>query len=76
MKFVKCKNETEKLQAIKEYCNDKIKEYNQRIDWLKANQTSAFDYVDEIEEYRFRIAHFETILKIINADEYTSIMVV
>lgn len=76
MKFVKCKNELEKIQAIKEYCNEQIKEFNLRIDWFKANQDSPLDYADEIHELKTRIAHFETINKIIDADEYTSVMVV
>lgn len=75
MNFVKCKNDTEKLQAIKNYCNAQIKEYNHRIEWLKAQQDCPLDYADEIDELKTRIAHFKKIIEIIEADEFTSVMV-
>lgn len=76
MKLVKCKNETEKIQAITDYCNAQIQEYNGRIQWFKTQQTSSLDYIDEIDELKTRIAHFEKILEIIQADEFTSIMII
>lgn len=74
MKFIKCKNETEKLKAIEDYCNEKIKENNCRIDFFKAEQESPLDYAEELHELETRNAYFETIIKIIKADEFTSIM--
>lgn len=76
MTFVKCKNDTEKLQAIKNYCNAQIKENNHRITWFKAEQECPLDYADEIHELKTRNAHFEKVLEIIEADEFTSVMII
>lgn len=75
MKFVKCKNETEKLQAVMSYCNEKIQEYKGRIEWFEANKVSSLDYMEEIDELKTRIAVLEQVTKIIEADEHTSVMV-
>ena len=75
MEFVKCKNEIEKIQAIAKYCQTQINDNNYRIDWLKANQDSPLDYAEEIHELKTRKAHFEKIIEIIEADEFTSVMI-
>lgn len=75
MKFIKCKNEMEKLQAIKNYCSAQIKENNYNIEWLKANRKSSLDYADEINELENKNADFNKIIEIINADELTSILI-
>ena len=75
MSFVKCKNDTEKLQAIKNYCNAKIKEYNHRIEWFRVEQSCPLDYAEEIHDLETRNAHFRKIVEIIEADEFTSVMV-
>lgn len=75
MGFIKCKSEAEKLDAIKRYCKVQIMENNRRIKWFEAKRVVPLDYVDEIDELRTRNAHFEKIIEIINADEYTSVMI-
>lgn len=75
MKWIKCKNDTEKVQAIKKYCEEQIKENNFSINSYKADRTSSFDYAYEIHELEMRNTRFENILKIIEADELTSVLV-
>lgn len=75
MKFIKCKNETEKLKVIADYCNEQIKNNNYNINFLKASKSYPSDYAEEIHELELKNKNFETILKIINADKLTSIMI-
>lgn len=75
MKFIKCKNETEKINAISNYCKAQIEENNRQINWLEAEKTSPLDYMDEIAEHKRIIAHFNKIIEIIEADEFTSVMI-
>lgn len=75
MKFIKCKDDLAKLQAIRSYCKDQIGECNYKIKWFENEQESILDYEYEIHEQKTRRAHFETIVKIIEADEFTSVMV-
>ena len=74
MTFVKCKNDAEKLATIRKYCQDYIDEYNHRIKWFIAQRNSILDYADEIHDLKTRLAHFEVIAEIADADEFTSIM--
>lgn len=74
MEFIKCKNETEKIKAITNYCQAQIKECNRRIEWYEFNKISTLDYLEEIDEMKVRIAHFSKIIEIIEADEFTSVM--
>ena len=75
MKWVKCKNDTEKVQAIKKICEEQIKENNFSINSYKADRTSSFDYAYEIHELEMSNARFDHILKIIEADELTSVLI-
>lgn len=75
MKVIKCKNDSEKVQAIKNYCNEQIKELKNRIEFFEHEKTSSLDYIDEIDELKTRKAHFEKILEIIQADEFTSVYI-
>ena len=75
MKWVKCKNDTEKVQAIKKYCEEQIKENNFSINSYKVDRASSFDYVYEIQELETRNTIFENILKIIEEDELTSVLI-
>lgn len=74
MEFVKCKNETEKLQAITEYCNAQIEKNNYNLNWYRSEQSSPLDYEYEINELNAMNARFKKIIEIIEADEFTSIM--
>ena len=74
MKFVKCKNETEKLQAIKAFCEEEIAENIRNIKMFEADRCSPLDYAEEIHECNMRKVRFEKIVQIIDADEFTSIM--
>lgn len=75
MNWVKCKNETEKLDAIKNYCNMQITENNNNIVWFEAERNSILDYAEEIKELKLRNAHFKKIIEIIEADEFRSILI-
>lgn len=74
MEFIKCKNETEKLQAIFTYCQKQIEENNFLINLYQEEQTSPLDYADEIHELRVRNVRFQKIIDVIEADETTSIL--
>lgn len=76
MDFIKCKNETEKLAAIKRYCEAQVAENDRRIKWFEAERESSLDYYEEIHECKTRKAHFGKIVEIIEADEHTSIMII
>ena len=75
MTFIQCKNETEKLDAIKRYCKVQIMENNRNIQWLEANKSSPLDYADEIHELKLINKRFAKILEIIEADEFTNVMI-
>ena len=75
MSWVKCKNDTEKLVAIKDYCNKQIESNKYSIEFLKEDRNNPFDYAEEIRELEVRNHRFEKIIKIIDADEFTSVMV-
>lgn len=75
MDFVKCKNEAEKLDTIKRYCKVQIMKNNRRIEWFEAEKSCPIDYEYEIHEYKTRNAHFNKIIEIIEADEFTSVMI-
>lgn len=75
MTFVKCKNDAEKLKVIKEYCEEKVKNNNMNINYYKADRTSILDYADEIHALELENMRFNNILKIIEADEFTSVLV-
>ena len=75
MSWVKCKNDQEKLQAIKKYCNEQITKNNREITWLNSQKFCGLDYADEIRELQNRNVQFENIIKIIEADELTSVLI-
>ena len=79
MKWIKCKNEDEKLQAITDYCKEQIYNNNNQIKLYEALQNLSVDYVEEyankINGLLIRNNKLETILRIINLDEFTSIMI-
>ena len=74
MDFIKCKNEAEKLSAIKSYCNRLIEWNNQNIYSYKMDCSSPLDYAYEIRELENRNECFKKIVKIIEANEFTYIM--
>ena len=74
MKFVKCKNETEKLQAIRAFCEEQIDECVRIIKMFESDRCSSLDYKEEIHDANMRKIRFEKIVQIINADEFTSVM--
>lgn len=75
MTFIQCKNETEKLDAIKRYCKAQITENSRQIQWFEAIKSCPLDYADEIHELKLSNKRFEKILEIIEADEFTDIMI-
>ena len=75
MKFIQCKTPTEKLDAIKQYCNEQISENNRNIQWFKTHQISRLDYADEIHELEISNKRFEKILEIIEANECTDVLI-
>ena len=75
MRWVECKNDTEKVQVIRKYCEEEIAENNFSINSYKADRTGSFDYAYEIHELETRNTRFENILKIIEADELTSVLI-
>lgn len=75
MKWIKCKNDTEKVQAIKKYCEEQIEENNFSINSYKADRSNSLDYAYEIQELEMRNTRFENILKIIEANELTSVLI-
>lgn len=75
MKFRKCKNDAEKIEAIKDYCTQQINENNGKIEWYKLNQECSLDYKAEILDLKILNKRFEKILEIIEADEYTSVLI-
>lgn len=76
MEFVKCKNDAEKLQAIANYCNKQIAENDFQINLYRAEQTSPLDYECEINELKVRNIRFQKIIDIIEADEFTSVLLI
>lgn len=74
MKFVKCRNDAEKLRTIKAFCEEQIAESIRIIKMFESDRCSPLDYVEEIHEANMRKAQFEKIVQIVNADEFTSIM--
>lgn len=74
MTFIRCKNDVEKLNAIKDYCNAQIKDNDYNIGWFKANKNCPLDYADEIHELELRNMRFKKIIEIIEADKFTEIM--
>lgn len=74
MKFVKCKNESDKLSAIASYCHTQIENNNANIASLKMDQATAFDYADEIHGLEKMNAHFLKIMDIVQADEFKVIV--
>jgi hypothetical protein len=76
MEFVKCKNEREKLDAIAAYCQKMIDNCTYNINSYEMDKVNRFDYSDEIREERNKRERFTTIMRIIEADEYTSILVI
>ena len=75
MKWVRCKNDAEKLQAIKEYCNSQITNNNYCIESYKLDRVSSLDYMEEIHELEIRNKRFNDILRIIEADEFMEVLV-
>ena len=73
--WIKCKNNEEKLKAILNYCKEEIKENNQDIEFMKANRRSVLDYEYEINELIVRNSRFNDIIKVIEADENTSVLI-
>lgn len=74
MKFVKCKNESDKLNAIASYCHTQIENNNASIASLKMDQVTAFDYADEIHDLEKMNAHFRKIMEIVQANEFKAIV--
>ncbi len=74
MRFIKCRSEREKLYYIKYYCEEQIAECIRIINMFEADKTSVLDYAEEIHECNMRKARFEKIVQIIDADEFTSVM--
>ena len=75
MKWIRCKNDAEKLQAIKEYCNSQIVRDNQSIESYKLDRECSLDYMEEIHELEIRNKRFNDIIRIIEADEFMEILV-
>ena len=76
MGWIKCKNDAEKLEAVKAYCKQQIQANNVNIESYRADQSSPLDYADEIHELELVSKRFEKILEIINADEFTSVSII
>lgn len=74
MNTVKCKNETEKLAAIKNFCAAQIDDNNYNIRSYEACRRSVLDYADEIHALKIANKRFEKILEIIDASEHTIII--
>ena len=75
MSFITVKNNTEKLNAIKSYCESRIQNIDYNINFMKSNQDSPADYKEEIDELQLKKCEFEKILEIINATEKSSILI-
>ena len=75
MRFVKCRNDAEKLKEIATYCGKQIDENNFRIARFVADRVSIFDFADEIHELEMRNMHFKKIMEIIKADEFANIII-
>lgn len=54
MSFITVKNNTEKLNAIKSYCESRIKNIDYNINFMKSNQDSPADYKEEIDELQLK----------------------
>lgn len=74
MTWVQCKNETEKLAAIKNFCVKQIENNNYNIASYEADRECILDYADEIHALKIANNRFEKILEIIDANEHTCIM--
>ena len=72
MDFVRCKNDSEKVKAIRAVCTKWIEENDFAINCLKASQDSPFDYAEEIGELTMRNSQLKKIVQIIDVDEFTS----
>ena len=76
MEWIKCKNDHEKIEAIRRYCENQVNECKYQIDIYKRGRESTLDYMYEIDELKARKRRFQTILDIIAADEFTSVMII
>lgn len=74
MDFVKCKNDSEKVAAIAEFCKKQIELCNYSINLFESDRDSAMDYFEEISDLENLKSRFEWIMRVINADEFTSIL--
>lgn len=74
MTWVQCKNETEKLAAIRNFCVKQIENNNYNIASYEADRECSSDYADEIHALKIANNRFEKILEIIDANEHTCIM--
>lgn len=75
MRFVKCRNDAEKLKEIAAYCNKQIERNNASIAQFVADQVLTFDFADEIHELEMMNMHFRKIVEIILADEFKNIVI-
>ena len=74
MKFVRCNNNSEKLQAIRAFCEEQIAECIRIIKMFESDSCSSLDYKEEIHDANMRKVRFEKIVQIIDADKFTSVM--
>ena len=73
--FVQCKNETEKLAALEAYCVKQVEQCTYSINDLEADRVGPLDYYEEIRDLKNDRARFETMLRIIRAEPYDSILI-
>ena len=75
MKFINCKNDTEKIQAIKSYCCEQIEQNDYNIKWYKLERDNALDYASEIHELEVSNMRFKKIIEIIDANEFMQVAI-
>lgn len=75
MKFIQCKDDAAKLQAIRNLCDYEIGLCNYRIKSLESEKCNPLDYCEEINEQEIKKRQLETIVRIIDESPVESIMV-
>ena len=75
MEFIKVKNDTEKVEAVRKYCKNQIGELDYNINCFKRDQESPIDYRDEIHDLEITKKRFLKILEIIDAEPTANILI-
>ena len=75
MMWVKCANDTEKIDAIKKYCSEQLERLQMDLDFLIADSNTPYDYEWEKREIKKQMDLLTDICRIAEVDPLTSILI-